>query len=203
MTRGLTIGVDQKRAHRVVAERRVEHEIELRAGDRIGQRGETIEIVQRLGDFRRAAMAVAHLPLKPARIGGASPKRARDLLPKVRILVAPGMVEFEMIERRIGSRFRRSRGEPTLMLGEGVGVERVLARQVLHVNKSLGAGDPRSKLGRRFARFALAIIGVAGRGKISLRQLGPIRPLAPGDARAEPHAVSAGRRAEYSRGLSP
>ena len=105
-----------------------------------------------------------------------------------------------MIERRIGSRFRRSGGESALMLGDGVGVERVLARQVLHVHKCLGAGDPRSKLGRRFARFALAIIGVAGRGKISLRQLGPIRPLAPGDARAEPDAVSAGRRAKYSRG---
>ncbi len=109
------------------------------------------------------------------------------------------MVEFEMIERRICSRFRRRSGEPTFMFGEGVGIKRVLPRQVLRVNESLGAGDPRSKLGRRFARFALAVIGMAGRGEISLRQLGSIRPLAAGDARTEPHAISAGRRAEYSR----
>ena len=104
-----------------------------------------------------------------------------------------------MIERRIRSRFRRGGGEAAFMLGEGVGVERVLARQVLRMNESLGAGDPRSKLRRRFARFALAVIGVAGRGEISLRQLGPLRPLASRDARAEPDAVSAWRRAEYSR----
>ena len=70
------------------------------------------------------------------------------------------------------------------MLGEGVGVERVLSGQILRMNEGLGAGDPRAKRRRRFARFALAVIGVAGRGEISLRQLGPLRPLAPRDARA-------------------
>ena len=104
-----------------------------------------------------------------------------------------------MIERRIGPRFRRRGGEAAFMLGESVGVERILSGQVLHMNEGLGAGDPRSKLRRRFARVALAIIGVAGRGKISLRKLGPIRPLAPGDTRAEPDTISAGRRAKYSR----
>ena len=112
------------------------------------------------------------------------------------------MVEFEMIERGIGPRFRRRGGEAALMLGEGVGVERVLAGQVLRMNEGLGAGDPRSKLRRCFARVALAIIGVAGRGKISLRQFGALRPLASRDARAEPDAIGAGRRAKYSRRLA-
>ena len=186
------MALDQKRAHGIVAERGVEHEIELRAVHRVGQRGETIEIVQRLGDFRRAAMAVAHLALKPARIGGASTKRARDLLAQGADLRRAGDGRVEMIERRIRSRFRRGGGEPAFVLGEGVGVERVLARQVLHMNESLGAGDPRSKLRRRFARFALAVIGVAGRGEISLRQFGALRPVASRNARAKPDAIAPG-----------
>ena len=156
------IGAHQKRSHELVAERGVEHEIELRGAHRIRQGGETIEIVQRLGDFRRAAMAVAHLALKPARIGCASPERARDLLPQGSDLGDAGDGRVEMIERRMRSRFRRSRGEPAFMLGEGVGVERVLARQVLRMNKSLRAGDSRSKLRRGFARLAFAVVGMAG-----------------------------------------
>ena len=104
-----------------------------------------------------------------------------------------------MIERRVRSRFRRRRGEPPFMLGESVGVERVLAGQVLRMNESLGASDLGPKLSRRFSGFALAVIGVAGRGKISLRQLRPFRPLASGDTRAEPDAVIARRRPEYAR----
>src|SRR5208283_2049793 len=72
VTRGLTVGADKKRAHGVVAERCVEQKIELCAAYCVGQRGETIEIIERLRDFRRAAMPVAHLPFEPARIGGAS-----------------------------------------------------------------------------------------------------------------------------------
>src|SRR5580704_16746012 len=144
-------------------------------------------------------MAVAHLPLKPARIGGASTERARDLLAQGADPGGAGNGRVEMIERRVAPRFRRRGGEAALMLGESVGVERVLAGQVLHMNEGLGAGDPRSKLGRGFARVALAVIGVAGRGKISLRKLGPIRPLAPGDTRAEPDTIAAWRRAKYSR----
>ena len=66
-----------------------------------------------------------------------------------------------MIERRIRSRFRRGGGETAFMLGEGVGVERILSWQVLRMNEGLGARDPRSKLRRRFSRFALAVIGMA------------------------------------------
>src|ERR1700722_1094455 len=144
-------------------------------------------------------MAVAHLALKPARIGGASPERARDLLAQGSDPGGAGDGRVKMIERRTRSRFRRCRGEPAFMFGECVGVERVLARQVLRMNESLGAGDPRSKLGRRFARLAFALIGMTGCGEISLRQFGPFRPLASRDARAEPDAVSAGRGAEDSR----
>src|SRR5258707_9844362 len=95
--RGLMIGVDQKRPYGIVAERGVENEIELRTGDRVGQRGETIKIVQRLSDFRRAPMAVAHLPLKPARIGGASTQSPRDLLCKAPDLRRAGDGRVEMI----------------------------------------------------------------------------------------------------------
>src|SRR5580692_9323594 len=116
-------------------------------------------------------MAVAHLALKPARIGGASTESARDLLAQGADPGGAGDGRVEMIERRVCSRFRRRGGESALMLGESVG----------------------------FARVALAVIGVAGRGKISLRKLGPIRPLAPGDTRAEPDTIAAWRRAKYSR----
>src|SRR6185437_13922725 len=40
---------------------------------------------------------------------------------------------------------------------------------------------------------------VTGRGEIGLRELRSLRPLAPGDARAETHAIGAGGRAEYAR----
>ena len=104
-----------------------------------------------------------------------------------------------MIKRRTRSDLGRGRSESAFMLGECVGVERVLPGQVLRVNESLGAGDPGSKLGCRFPRLALAVVCVAGRGEISLRQLGALGPLASRDARAQAHAVAAGRRAEYPR----
>ena len=141
MTRSLTIGADQKRAHGIVAERGVEHEIELGAFHRIRQGGETKEIVQRLCDFRSAPMTVAHLALKPARIGGASTERARDLLAQGADPGGAGNGRVEMIERRIGPRFRRRGGEAALMLGESVGVERILSGQVQHMNEGLGAGE--------------------------------------------------------------
>jgi hypothetical protein len=104
-----------------------------------------------------------------------------------------------MIKRRSRSRFGRRGRESAFMLGEGVRVERVLPRQVLPVNKSLGAGDPHSKLRRGFPCFALAIIGMARRSQISLAQFGALRPVASRNARPEPDAVSAGRGAEYAR----
>ena len=81
-------------------------------------------------------MAVAHLTGEPARIGGASAQRARDLLLERRTLATPGDGRVEMVERRIGARLGGGRGETAFMLGERVGVERVLARQILGVNKA-------------------------------------------------------------------
>src|SRR6516164_2481260 len=104
-----------------------------------------------------------------------------------------------MIERGSRAGLGSRGGETPFVLSERVGVERVLPRQVLRVNKGLGAGDPRSELRRSLPRFALALIGVARGGEVSLRQLRPFRPRASGDARAEPDAVSAGRCAEYPR----
>ena len=75
VARRRTVGADEKRPHLIVAERRVEHEVELLAADGVGQGGEGVEIVERLGDLGRAAMAVAHLAGEPARIGGAAAKR--------------------------------------------------------------------------------------------------------------------------------
>ena len=109
--------------------------------DRVGQRGEAIEIVERLRDLGCAAMAVTHLSGEPARIGGASAQGARDLLFETADLGCAGRGRVEMIERRIRARFRRGGGEAAFMLGEGVGVERVLARQVLRMDEGLGAGD--------------------------------------------------------------
>jgi hypothetical protein len=70
------------------------------------------------------------------------------------------------------------------MLGKGVGVKRILPGQVLGMNKGLGARDSRSKLSGSFAHFTLAVVGVAGCGKISLRQVGALRPVATRNARA-------------------
>src|SRR6185437_1954780 len=74
-----------------------------------------------------------------------------------------------------------------------------LPRQVLRMDKGLGAGDAHPELRPRLSRAALAFIGVTGRGEIGLRELRSLRPLAPGDARAETHAIGAGGRAEYAR----
>src|ERR1700722_6721044 len=104
-----------------------------------------------------------------------------------------------MIKRRICAHFRCSRGEAAFVLGKSVGVERVLAWQVLHMNESLGAGDLCLKLSRRFPGFTIAIIGMARRGEISLRQLGSLGPFASRNARAQADAVAPRRRAEYSR----
>ena len=93
MPRGRTVGADEERPHGVVAERRVEHQVELRAADGVGQRGEGVEIVERLGDFGGAAMAVAHLPGEPARIGGAAAQRAGDLLLERRTFGVAGALE--------------------------------------------------------------------------------------------------------------
>src|SRR6185437_5332080 len=145
------------------------------------------------------AMPMAHLAGEPARIGGAPAKRAGDLLGKGADLRRLRHGRVEMVKRRSGSRFRRGGGEPALMLGEGVGVERILPRQVLRMDKGLGAGDAHPELRPRLSRAALAVISVTGRGEIGLRELRSLRPLAPGDARAETHAIGAGGRAEYAR----
>ncbi len=102
-----------------------------------------------------------------------------------------------MIERRICPQLRRRRGEAAFMLGEGVGVERVLPRQVLRVNEGLGAGDTGAERRRRFQRIALAVVSVAGRGKISLRQIRALGPVASRDTRSQANPVCARRRAEH------
>ena len=79
--RGRTVGA--RRETRAPPRRRASRRTSRsnwRAADGVGQRGEGVEIVERLGDLRRAAMAVAHLAGEPARIGGAAAQRARDLL---------------------------------------------------------------------------------------------------------------------------
>ena len=104
-----------------------------------------------------------------------------------------------MIERRLGADMRGRGGETALVFGEGVGVERVLSRQVLHVDEGVGAGDAGAERGRRLAAVALAVIGVARRGEIGLGQIGPLGPLALGNAPPEPDAIGARRRAEDAR----
>ena len=81
----------------------------------------------------------------------ARPRKARAIsCSRLRTFGGPSAVEFEMIERRICPQARRRRGEAAFMLGEGVGVERVLPRQVLRVNEGLGAGDTGAERRRRF-----------------------------------------------------
>ena len=84
-----------------------------------------------------------------------------------------------MVERRLGSDAFRRRGEAALVLGEGVGVERVLPGQVLCMHEGIRARDAGAKGCRGLASLALAVIGVAGRGEIGLRQLSPRRSSRP------------------------
>ena len=104
-----------------------------------------------------------------------------------------------MVEGGTGADMRGRGGEAALMLGEGVGVERVLSRQVLRVNEGVGAGDAGAERRSGLAAVALAVIGVARGGEIGLGQIRPPGPLALGNAPSEPDAIGARRRAEDAR----
>ena len=85
------LAVDKKIPHRRRAKGRVEEKLEMVACDRIGQHRESKEMIDRLGDFGGAAMAVAHLPGDPARIARPGAHNPGDFLaPSVRTLMAPG-----------------------------------------------------------------------------------------------------------------
>ena len=131
---------------------------------RMGGRGEGEQIVHALGDFRRASKTVAHLSGDPARIGGAGAKGPGDFFGKRARLGVLRIGGVEMVERRRGPGAFGRRGETALVIGEGVGIEHVLAGQVLHVNKGVGRRDAGAKL-PGLARLG-AVIGVAGRLKI-------------------------------------
>ena len=113
-----------------------------RLGDGVGQRGIGEQIVDRFGDLRRAAKAVAHLPREPARIGRpAAQRRARSPRRSVRTtrLLRPRRVD--VIERRRCRRAagRRRRSRPRVRRRRRSRARP--ARQVLHMDEGVGGGD--------------------------------------------------------------
>ena len=61
-----------------------------------------------------------------------------------------------MIERRLGAERRGGRREAALMLGEGIGIEHILLRHVLHMHEGIGVGDACPEGARRRDAFAAA-----------------------------------------------
>src|SRR5208337_3166535 len=147
---------------------------------------------------RRAAISMAHLAGEPARIGGAAAQRPGDLLLERADFWRPGSGRIEMIEDGLRADALGRGGKPPLVLGERVGVERVLSRQVLRMDERLRARDALAESRRRRPPLAFAVVGITGRRQIGLGKLRPLRPAALRDPPSETDAVGAGRRAEYA-----
>ena len=82
-----------------------------------------------------------------------------------------------MIDLRRRALHSRRRGEAALVLGEGVGIEHVLARHVLDVNERVGARDLLAEPRVRMA-LAGAVIGMARRFEIGAAQFVTLAPVA-------------------------
>ena len=134
---------------------------------RVGQHRESIEMVDRPGDFGGAAMAVAHLPGDPARIAGPGAHNPGDLLFHRSHFESAGARRLEMIDGRIIAEHLCGRGKASLMIDDGVGVENVLLVLILHMDHRVGCRDSFGE-GSRRDRFSLrAAISMRGCGKIA------------------------------------
>src|SRR5208283_4304754 len=100
-------------------------EIELRVADETRKRRESVEIVDRLGDLRRAAMAVPHLPGKPAWIGEPAAQDASDLALQAAGPRPRGVREIDMRERRRAPQRVIGRAKAALELREGGAGEKI------------------------------------------------------------------------------
>ena len=133
----------------------------------VGQHRESIEMVDRSGDFGGAAMAVAHLPGDPARVRRARAHDTGDFLLQGAHLDRAGACCFDMIDRGVVAEHLCGRGKASLMIEDGVGIENVLLVLILHMNESVGGGDTLGE-GRCGDAFALGpAIGMRGRGEIA------------------------------------
>ena len=83
---------------------------------------------------------------------------------------ASGAVEIEMVERRVRPDALRRGGEAALVLGEGVGVERVLPGQVLDVNEDFRARDAVAERRRRLDRGRTHLPLVSDRAQAASRR---------------------------------
>ena len=194
------IGGDEELTHRVVAERGVEIEIELPAFDGVGQRGVGEQIVERLGDLRRAAMAVAHLARDPARID----RRVRAARAR-----SPGAAAARRCARVASN--RRDRSPASRPASPPRRRSRLRARRRRRNRARPGPPCPGRERARRRARssspnpavraaLAGAVIGMARRLEIGAAQFVALAPVAARQYSAEAHAIAAGRRAENAGG---
>ena len=183
--RGAACGLarDKKVAHVAIAANRIEQQIEMRSATASVGRREQIEIVDGLGDLRRAAIAVAHLAREPAGLA-ARPRSARAISCAQRArLRFFGRRRVEMIERGLPPAWlRRRRSRP-----------RVRRRR----RNRARPGRPCPARGRSVAlrcpvseRTRLARVarrrGKARRGEIGLAEIVAAFPIAASAARARP-----------------
>ncbi len=88
-------------------------------------------------------------------------------------------------------------GKTAFMRGEGVGVEHVLPREILHMDEGVGAAHPAGEIfRRRRKRIAFDAIGVVASGEVFFRQFGAVAPVGRGELRRQVHAIGARRRAK-------
>ena len=139
--RGVRIGVDEKIPHCRRAKGRLEQKLEMLARYRIAQHRESVETVDRPGDFGGAAMAMAHLPGDPARIARAGPHDPGDFLRQRAHLDGAGARRLDMIDGRIVAEHLRGGRKAAFMIDHGVGVENVLLVLVLNMNERVGGRD--------------------------------------------------------------
>ena len=153
-------------------------EIELRIADETPERREGVEIVDRFGDLRRAAMPVPHLPGKPARIGEPAAQNARDLALQAAGPRPRRIGEIEMCQRRRPAERAIGGAEAALELREGRTCENIGLRHVLHMNERVGSRDARGETLARRMTFAFSIVSEAGRVEKSRAKLLPLLPCA-------------------------
>ena len=102
-----------ERANIVIAERRIEVEVEEMRRHGIGKMSEGGHVLERCGDFGRAPKAMTHHARDPIGIGGARPHDARDFLGQGARMRLIGTRRVEVIERWRGGLEPGGRGHHT------------------------------------------------------------------------------------------
>ena len=165
------IGCGEEGVDVVAAQRSVVIEVDQFGADCAGEVREGAEVIERRGDLRATAEAVAHHAVDPGRMCRAGVDDAGDLLVE---RAGPGVVRIacvEMVERGAAPRDRLRGGEAGLVRGVVRGEEEVGFGQVLDVDEGIGGGDAVADAGgveAVLAPFPIGVDRVAGGGELRL-----------------------------------